>query len=161
MPLLIDRQIVNDDSWQLVEEAEALPQQGDLLLPLALYLEQREALAGHDGRIAVRINGDDDLAPVLAAPDRFPMIAIEFPIFRDGRGFSLARILRREGFKGELRAVGAPLRDQLGYMERCGINAFEFGDEVFKDAFLDAFGEISVRYQGSSDDPRPIYLQNY
>ncbi|GGC00972.1 hypothetical protein GCM10011352_28900 [Marinobacterium zhoushanense] len=158
MPLLIDRQIVSDDSWQLVEEADALPQSGDLLLPLALYLEQGATLG--ERRVAVKVNGDDDLAPVLDALDRFPMIAIEFPIFRDGRGFSLARKLRRAGYQGELRAVGNPARDQLGYMERCGFNAFQFADEAFSEEFLNAFGEISVRYQGSSDDPRPVYLQN-
>ena len=70
------------------------------------------------------------------------------------------RILRRAGYKGELRAVGQPARDQLGYMERCGINAFEFDDQSYSDDFLTAFDEISVRYQGSADDPRPIYLQN-
>lgn len=158
MPLLIDRQLVNDDSWQLVEEADALPQSGDLLLPLALYNELASDLAGR--RVALRINGDDELSSVLEALDRFPMIAIEFPAFRDGRGFSLARMLRRAGYKGELRAVGNPARDQLGYLERCGFNAFEFADEVFSEEFLNAFGEISVRYQGSSDDPRPVYLQN-
>ncbi|MBR9884767.1 MAG: DUF934 domain-containing protein [Oceanospirillales bacterium] len=160
MPLLIDRQIVNENGWLLVEEAETLPQSGDLLLPLALYLECGETLKGHKGRIAVKVNGDDDLTPVLESKDLFAMIAIEFPAFRDGRGFSLARILRRAGYKGELRAVGSPARDQLGYMERCGFNAFEFADEEFSDDFLKAFGEISVRYQGSSDDPRPVYLQN-
>jgi uncharacterized protein (DUF934 family) len=160
MPLLIDRKLVTDDSWQLVEEADSLPQSGDLLVPLALYLEQKEALDAHSDRLAVKVNGDDDLTPVLSDLERFPMIVIEFPIFRDGRGFSLARILRRAGYKGELRAVGQPARDQLGYMERCGINAFEFDDESYSDDFLKAFDEISVRYQGSADDPRPIYLQN-
>ncbi|WP_432698536.1 DUF934 domain-containing protein [Marinobacterium sp. YM272] len=159
MPLLIDRKPVAEDRWQLVEEAENLPAEGDLLVPLALYLEQKDALTAQAGEIAVRVNGDDDLTPVLEQLDSFPMIAVEFPAFRDGRGFSLARILRRAGFKGELRAVGQPARDQLGYMERCGFNAYQFSEEVYSDDFLKAFEEISVRYQGSADDPRPIYLQ--
>ncbi|SEG23487.1 DUF934 domain-containing protein [Marinobacterium lutimaris] len=160
MPLLIDRKPVADDRWQLVEDAENLPASGDLLLPLGLYLENKDALSAQAGEIAVRVNGDDDLTPVLESLDSFPMIAVEFPAFRDGRGFSLARILRRAGFKGELRAVGNPARDQLGYMERCGFNAYEFSEEVYSDDFLKAFEEISVHYQGSADDPRPIYLQS-
>ncbi|TCK08444.1 DUF934 domain-containing protein [Marinobacterium mangrovicola] len=160
MPLLIDRKPVTDDRWQLVEDAESLPASGDLLVPLALYLEHKDALTAQSGDIAVRVNGDDDLTPVLESLDSFPMIAVEFPAFRDGRGFSLARILRRAGFNGELRAVGNPARDQLGYMERCGFNAYEFSEEVYSDDFLKAFEEISVHYQGSADDPRPIYLQS-
>lgn len=160
MPLLIDRKPVTDDRWQLVEDAESLPASGDLLVPLALYLEHKDALTTQSGYIAVRVNGDDDLTPVLESLDSFPMIAVEFPAFRDGRGFSLARILRRAGFNGELRAVGNPARDQLGYMERCGFNAYEFSEEVYSDDFLKAFEEISVHYQGSADDPRPIYLQS-
>lgn len=159
MPLLIDRKPVTEDRWQLVEDAESLPASGDLLVPLALYLEHKDVLSAQAGDIAVRVNGEDDLTPVLETLGSFPMIAVEFPAFRDGRGFSLARILRRAGFKGELRAVGNPARDQLGYMERCGFNAYEFSAEVYSDDFLKAFEEISVRYQGSADDPRPIYLQ--
>lgn len=160
MPLLIDRIPVAEDRWQLVEDAENLPASGDVLVPLALYVEQQAALDSRDGAVAVRVNGDDDLTPILGALDAFPMIAVEFPSFRDGRGFSLARILRRAGFGGELRAVGHPARDQLGYMERCGFNAFEFDADIYSDDFLKAFEEISVHYQGSADDPRPIYLQN-
>lgn len=163
MPLLIDRKPVDNDSWQLVEDAEALvatqASGADLLLPLALYLEQNDALAEYGGRVAIRINGDDELAPLLAQLERFPLIAIEFPVFRDGRGFSLARLLRRAGFTGELRAVGGFGRDQLGYLERCGFNAFDLADEGYSDSVLAAFSEISVRYQGSADDPRPIYRQ--
>lgn len=159
MPLLIDRQVVDSDNWLLAEEVDALDLAGDLLVPLALYLEQRDALSAREGKVAVRINGDDKLEPVLEALDSFPMIAIEFPAFRDGRGFSLARILRRSGFTGELRAVGEFGRDQLGYLERCGFNAFEIPAERFDESLLNHFGEISVRYQGSADDPRPIYQQ--
>lgn len=104
------------------------------------------------------MRGDDDLTALLERLDQLPMIAVEFPVFRDGRGFSVARILRRAGYQGQLRAVGQVARDQLGYLERCGFNAFELeGDS--EDA-LRAFGEISVHYQGCADDPRPIYLQN-
>jgi uncharacterized protein (DUF934 family) len=161
MPLLIDRQPVTDDSWrQLDDDTAQLPAGQDLIVPLARFEELSDALARHDGRIAPLVTGDDDLTPLLDAPQRFAMIAVEFPVFRDGRGFSIARILRRAGYTGQLRAVGHVARDQLGYLERCGFDAFAFSDEVYAEHFLNAFDEISVRYQGCADDPRPIYLQN-
>lgn len=159
MPLLIDRKPVTDDSWRLVDdETDQLPQQGDLIVPLALLNAHPEWLNAGEVRVAPLVRGADDIALLLERLDRLPMIAIEFPVFRDGRGFSIARILRRAGYKGQLRACGQVARDQLGYLERCGFNAFEFSAEC--DEFVQAFDEISVHYQGSADDPRPIYLQH-
>lgn len=161
MPLLIDRQPVTDDSWQPLDaDATQLPAGQDLIVPLARFDELADALERHDGAVAPMVTGEDDLTPLLDSLERFAMIAVEFPVFRDGRGFSIARILRRAGYTGQLRAVGNVARDQLGYLERCGFDAFAFSDEVYAEHFLNAFDEISVRYQGCADDPRPIYLQN-
>lgn len=161
MPLLIDRKPVTDDSWRRVDdETEQLPQGGDLIVPLARLNQHPEWFEQSQVRIAPLVRGDDDLTALLERLDQLPMIAVEFPVFRDGRGFSVARILRRAGYQGQLRAVGQVARDQLGYLERCGFNAFAFSEEVFSAEFLNAFGEISAHYQGCADDPRPIYLQN-
>jgi len=161
MPLLIDRKPVTDDSWRRVDdETEQLPLQGDLIVPLALLQQHPEWLNSDSVRIAPLVRGDDDLAPLLERLEQLPLIAVEFPVFRDGRGFSIARLLRRAGYSGQLRACGQFARDQLGYLERCGFNAFEFSDEAYSEEFLKAFAEISVHYQGCADDPRPIYLQH-
>jgi len=85
------------------------------------------------------------------------LVAIDFPAFRDGRGFSIARKVVRAGFKGEVRAVGDVGRDRLEYMESCGFNAFDISDEAFSDDTLKAFTEITVNYQGTAADPRPIF----
>ena len=97
----------------------------------------------------------EDLAQSLGG---VALVAVEFPKYVDGRGYSTARILReRYGFDGELRAVGNVLRDQLQYMERCGFDAFELEEGKDAEAALDAFGEISVAYQGAADPDLPLY----
>lgn len=159
MPLLIDRQAA-ENTWTLVnpEQPENLQATAikHLLVPFTLL---QQAADVRPERLGVQINGEqaaDDLQPWLA---QLSLIAIEFPLFRDGRGYSLARQIRRLGYAGELRAVGDIGRDQLGYLERCGFNAFALADEKYKPEMLSAFTEISVRYQGAADDPRPIYRQ--
>jgi len=158
MPLLINRELVSDDSWQLVDE-ETLQQGGDIIVPLALYLENRDALLQREGRLAVQFNGDDDFDAVLQDKDQFALIAIDFPAFGDGRGFSLARILRREGFAGQLRAVGSVTRDRFQYFERVGFDALQVADDRFDEACLASFDDLNVQYQGSTDNPKPIYHQ--
>ena len=160
MPLIIDRQPVAEDSWIRVSSAEGLEQSGDLLLDWALWQSHGEALKARGGRCGVVIDGEvelDDLAPHLADLD---LVAVAFPSFADGRGFSQARLLRqRYGFKGQIRAVGDVTWDRLRFMARCGIDAYEIAAERYSDAMLRAFDEISVCYQGAEDDPRPLYRQ--
>ena len=88
------------------------------------------------------------------------MIAIDFPAFKDGRGFSQARLLReRYGYKGEIRAVGDVARDQMFFMARCGINAFEVKPGRSLEDALKAFNDFSVTYQPAADDGRPFFLR--
>ena len=76
----------------------------------------------------------------------------------DGRAFSQARLLReRYGFKGEIRATGDVLYDQLFYMQRCGINGFELRDDQDVPSSLKAFDEMTVTYQPASDEEFPIW----
>lgn len=157
MPLLINREVVADN-WTLINE-ESLDQAGDIIVPLALYLENKEALEGREGQLAIQVNGDDDLAVVLDSLDKFPLIAVDFPAFRDGRGFSIARLLNRAGYKGEIRATGDVGRDRIAYMERCGFTAIQISDEIYKDEMLSAFTEVSNYYQSATDDNRAVYHQ--
>lgn len=162
MPLLINRQPAAD-RWTLIQ-----PQEGETLEALAtgvdallVPIEQLDAAAAlNPAALGVQINGDHSVAQLQPWLDRVTLIAVEFPVFRDGRGYSLARQIRRLGYEGELRAVGNVGRDQLGYMERCGFNAFSLADDRYSPDTLKAFSEISVRYQGAADDPRPVYRQH-
>jgi uncharacterized protein (DUF934 family) len=105
------------------------------------------------------------LLPGEAEPDAIAddlqdlaVIAIQFPVFRDGRGFSLARILRdRLGYQGELRAVGDVLRDQLFFMQRCGFNAFEPRADRCIEQALKGLTDFTVVYQADANEKRPIY----
>jgi uncharacterized protein (DUF934 family) len=85
-------------------------------------------------------------------------IAVEFPKPTDGRGYSIAQLLRgRLGWRGELRAVGEVAFDQLAFLARCGFDAFALRDSENPQACLGAFGEVSVLYQGDVHDPRPLF----
>lgn len=157
MPLLINREVVAD-SWTLISE-ESLDQAGDIIVPLALYLEHKESLENREGQLAIQVNGDDDLTAVMDRLDQFPLIAIDFPVLRDGRGFSIARLLNRAGYKGEIRATGDVGRDRFAYLERCGFNAIQISDEAFNPDMLNAFTEISNYYQSAADNIPPVYKQ--
>ena len=162
MPLLINREVVTD-SWTLINDEAftegASAPAGDIIVPLALYLEHQDALIKRSEQVAIQINGDDDLSSVLDALDQFPLIAVDFPAFRDGRGFSIARLLQRAGYKGQIRATGDIGRDRLAYMVRCGFNAIKIDDETYTPEMLSAFDEMSNYYQSATDDIRAVYHQ--
>jgi uncharacterized protein (DUF934 family) len=159
MPLLINKKIVANDSWQSID-AESLEQalpSGDIIVPLSFYLENRDDLLSRDGQLGIQVNGDDDLQALYAEQDNVALVAVEFPIFRDGRGFSIAKHLVRTGFSGEIRAVGDVARDRLALMQSSGFNAFLIPEDRFSEDDLSAFTEVSVNYQGTAADPRPIF----
>jgi uncharacterized protein (DUF934 family) len=88
---------------------------------------------------------------------RLSVVVLEFPKFRDGRAFSWARMLRtRLGYKGEIRATGHFLYDQLAFMKRVGFDAFEVRENVTLDDFARATGEMTYVYQPSADGRRTI-----
>ncbi len=158
MPLLINQSVVTDDKWVRVD-ADTLAQHPDaaIIVPFELFAAEQDSLLAGDRPLAVQINGDQDFELVLANLERLSLVVIEFPVFTDGRGFSFARILRRKGFSGEIRATGDVSHDRLEYMTRCGFDAFEIQDERFTGETCSVFGEITVHYQGSADDERPIF----
>ncbi len=164
MRIIRNREIVYDTFNHLADDAP-LPASGDLIVSLARLNAEHDALlayvASGAGKLGVKIKTTDDalaLAPHLA---HLALVAIDLPVFRDGRVMTHARRLReRLGFTGEIRAVGQVLRDQMFFMERCGVNAFEVrSDRSIEDA-LDAFREFSVTYQAAVDEPLPLYRRS-
>ncbi len=117
-----------------------------------------EAFLDQSNATAVRIEAGDDVRLLAPYIDRLRLVEISFPRFRDGRGYSAARILREEmGYTGELRAIGDVLRDQLFSMQRCGFNAFATRqDRSIEDALkgLTVFSEV---YQASVDQDVPLF----
>src|SRR5688572_15178219 len=106
----------------------------------------------------IRLEPTDDPAAVAARLAGAARVEVNFPKFGDGRGFSIARLLReRYGYKGELRAVGQVARDHLYYMEQCGFDAFLLreGEDVAE--ALAAFDDFSERYQSTVAQPVPLF----
>ncbi|MDG1401087.1 MAG: DUF934 domain-containing protein, partial [Candidatus Binatia bacterium] len=118
MPIIRNRTIVEDDFRTL--GAEDPITDGDIIISLERFRAEHDALEKRAGRLGVEIPNNIFADEVLGELETVDLIAIDFPIYRDGRGFSTARLLRRGGFTGELRATGNVLRDQIAFMERCG-----------------------------------------
>jgi uncharacterized protein (DUF934 family) len=106
----------------------------------------------------VLANGADDLPSLLASASQLSMIAIEFETFADGRGYSMARMLRREGYDGEIRAVGDVAMDRVDFMHRVGFNAFELRNDQDAAQVLSKIGEVTVHFQPSADGKGPAYM---
>jgi uncharacterized protein (DUF934 family) len=148
MPTLIKHQKIAVDGWTLLQEGEPFPALGDVIVPLALWLAKREALIARVGRTGVWLKPDDVLA----------LIAVQFPAFTDGRGYSTARLLReRYGYTGELRAIGDVLRDNIFYLSRVGFDAIALRDGEDAVEALAAFNDFSDAYQVSVERPQPLF----
>lgn len=161
MRKLINESAVVNDDWQLidaeVESLDSLPA-GKVIVPLQLWLAHKSELRERLPNLGVWLNGDEDTAQLKPDVAELPLIAVNFPAFTDGRGFSAGRLLReRHGFSGELRAVGNFLRDQLCYLRRCGFSAFSLNDKYDVDAALASLNDFSEYYQSCVEQPIPLF----
>lgn len=151
MALIKDREII-EDSWVHVADGASMPAEGGAIVSISRWREEHAVLSGRNAPIGVQLESSDGPDAVEAHLDRLDLIAVPFATFRDGRGYSTARLLReRYGFSGELRAVGNVLRDQLSYLERCGFDSFEYVGGTNAETALSTFDDISVVYQTSAD----------
>ena len=159
---MIKNKSVVDDEWTVLRLQEGDTEHnvkiaaGKVIVPLKVWLAQKISLLkrAHRGVWLASDEASSDLGNTL---DQFDVIAVDFPIFADGRGYSLAYNLRvRLGYRGELRAIGDVLRDQLFYLQRVGFDAFNpRPDRNIHDA-VKGLSDFSERYQGSWDEPLPL-----
>ena len=171
MAILIKHRHIAADSWQLLDGDTGrwtavgedglvpdFPAWADLIVPLRLWRARREDLLARDGLTGVWLAPDEDPAPLADALPEIPLVAVRFPKFSDGRGYSIGRLLReRYGFAGELRAIGDVGRDQLLAMERCGFDAFALRPGEDAERALRAFRELTEAYQGTVPRPLPLF----
>jgi len=151
------------DTWVTVDTAEGLHVALDgapVLVSHALWSSARHCLLARGTPIGIRLEPQDDPASIVGDLAHFALIAVHFPKFTDGRGYSIARLLReRHGYRGPLRAVGDVLRDQLFYMLRCGFDSFALKHQDQVDDALSAFFDFSDGYQTSVDRKVPLFAR--
>jgi uncharacterized protein (DUF934 family) len=125
------------------------------IVPLAVYME----LANRDGDIGVWLDADEEVETVSAYLQNIPVVALNFPVFSDGRSYSSANILRQKyAFTGEIRAIGDVRIDQLEQMARCGFDAFELNDDQDIEQAVGRFKGFSFSYQNTVDR-EPLFRQ--
>jgi uncharacterized protein (DUF934 family) len=152
------------DTWQVLvltegekPESVKLPE-GALAVTLAVWKARREELLARSTPLGVRLDTSDDPAEIAADLQRIALVAVHFPKFADGRGYSTARLLReRFGYRGELRAIGDVGRDQLFYLARVGFDAFLIPEGRDVQEVLEAFADLPETYQGSTDQLLPLF----
>ena len=143
--------IVADDPWALVRDLDAELPSGLLILPMEHWLQNPQ-------KQGVWLGPDDEVESLKPWFGQLPLIALDFPSFRDGRGYSQAYLLRtRLGWAGELRAVGDVLRDQLSHMRQCGFDAFAVREDKSAEDALKGLAGMSVLYGRSVIEPRPLF----
>ena len=155
MPLIKNNAFV-EDAYRRVADEEILPE-GAVIVSAKRWQTEREALTARNTPIGVRLTADQSPELLGADVHRLALVELEFPKFKDGRGYSWARLLRqRLGYKGEVRAVGDVLRDQWLFMSRVGIDAFEVRPGTKIEDFRAAMSELTVFYQPASDRVRNV-----
>ena len=116
-----------------------------------------DAFLDQPNAVSVRIEGGDDVRRLGPALDRLRLVEIDFPRFRDGRGYSSARILREMSYQGELKAVGDVLVDQLLFMRRCGFDSFAPDQPIDLAIALRALNQYDFVYQQAADGRMPVW----
>lgn len=160
--IIKNRNVVADD-WSVLRlnegdsaDSVSIPA-GRVIVPFSVWSARRAQLLER-AEVGVWLSSDAQADVVKDDLARFSLVAVDFPKFTDGRGYSIAYNLRtRLGYSGELRAIGDVLRDQLFYMQRVGFNAFAVrADKDINDA-LKGLTDFSEKYQTSWDEKTPLF----
>lgn len=149
---------ISNDPWIVLEDEAELPTDGDIVVSLARFKAQREALLARKARLGVLLTTTEAVEEIGADACRLALIMVQFPAFRDGRGFTTAQLLRqRYHYKGELRATGDVLEDLVFFMLRVGFDAFELIAKDPEAAYARAVRSFTQAYQGAADGLVPAH----
>ena len=163
MPKLINKNAVIDNPWTVMKASTGpdilqVVAGKNFIVPLQFWKLYQEELDEYDGNIAVWLDSDEDPEQITGEVGSLPLIALNFPVFSDGRSYTNARELRQKyAFKGEVRAIGDVLRDQLYYMSQCGFDTFEIRHDQETELCLDAFKDFETGYQSTITQPTPLF----
>jgi uncharacterized protein (DUF934 family) len=164
MSKIIRNERIVEDRWQVVrltegQKAEALELTGDeLIVPLAVWLARKDEILARNKPFGVWLDSSEEPEAIIGDLEHFALIAVNFPKFTDGRGYSIARLLReRYSYGGEIRAVGDVLQDQLFFMKRCGIDAYAVREDKDIEKALAGLRAFSESYQAAVDQPQPLF----
>jgi uncharacterized protein (DUF934 family) len=161
--MIIKNRTIAEDDWVVFRlgendtpESVVVPP-GKVIVPLKVWQAQRDALQVRT-ELGVWLASDERAEDLKGDIAEFSVIAVDFPKFADGRGYSIAHHLRaRLGYGGELRAIGDVLRDQMFYMQRVGFDAFAARTDKDVREALKGLSDFSYTYQASSDEKLPLF----
>ena len=156
--LLKDGHVV-DDNWILAEDnLESLPSSGNVLLSTSQWQQFASELDQQQAPVGVWLEGNEEIPDFIESLLQLPIIAIKFAKFVDGRGYSLARLLReRYHYSGELRAIGDIIRDQLYLLKHIGFNAFQPSQDIDLEQAAASLTDFSENYQSTNAQPIPLF----
>ncbi|MCB1617030.1 MAG: DUF934 domain-containing protein [Pseudomonadales bacterium] len=157
--IIKNSEVCVDDPWRLltIDQLDSGEEVASFsIVPYEYWKEHKQKLLGHKTGIFI----DSHEIPVFTVQEleQIPLIIINFPVFSDGRGFSIARILREKlGYAGEIRAYGQFIRDQLTYLKRCGFTSFQPGYSTDLNEMLKSINDFSDGYQSDSNGITAVY----
>lgn len=146
MPLLKNNTLISD-TWIHAGAEDQLPEAGDVIVSFARLLRDFETLSKRTGKLGVVFSNVDRAEALTTFLPRLSVVVLPFPAFSDGRAYSIARQLRDFGYRGEIRATGNVLPDQLQLMLQVGFDAFDIGERFPLEAWQSASKQMSLAYQ--------------
>ena len=148
MQIIKDKKII-DDTWRYIDEDAEL-KGGDITVSLARWKKDKQQLLKSGGKLGVRIRPADSVEEIAADLEHLQLVELDFPTFADGRLFSHAWLLRsRYNYQGEIRATGHYMPDQVYYLSRVGVNAFNPEKAEHLPLVLSHLNDFTVNYQSS------------
>ena len=160
--LIKNGEVVNDD-WRILDKSSGLDAlststKSSVIVPLNFWKLYRREIEAYTGKLAIWLDSDELISDIKNQIGEFSVIALNFPVFSDGRSYTNARELRQSlNFEGEIRAIGDVLRDQIFYMSRCGFDSFLLRQDQDPRACIDALQDFQESYQSTSANQNPLF----
>ena len=157
MALIKDGELIEDAFVTLGDEGVIPSGARAVIVSVERWQTDSALLTKSMERVGVLLQPDQSPDLIADDLDKISVVALHFPVFSDGRGFSQARRLRETyDFKGEIQGTGHLIRDQYLFLHRCGFNAIEVADDVEAAQWKIAMEEFSLFYQNTVDDRNPV-----